>query len=149
MQCERRILYEHETYSLIVSYYYHGRIFSLNAVDLNPNVPKDSMVIPCASAGKESTCDTGDPVPGMGKISWRRERLPTPVFWPGEFHELYSPWGRKESGMTEQDFHFNVPAEENKILVLENPVWLPTLYLDATGFLLVGNLWTKQKEEFL
>ena len=32
---------------------------------------------------------------------WRRERLPTPVFWPGEFHELYSPWGRKESDMTE------------------------------------------------
>ena len=24
---------------------------------------------------------------------WRRERLPTPVFWPGEFHRLYSPWG--------------------------------------------------------
>ena len=21
-----------------------------------------------------------------GKISWRRESLPTPVFWPGEFH---------------------------------------------------------------
>ena len=32
---------------------------------------------------------------------WRRERLPTPIFWPGEFHGLYSPWGRKESGMTE------------------------------------------------
>ena len=30
------------------------------------------------------------------------ERLPTPVFWPGEFHGLYSPWGRKESDMTEQ-----------------------------------------------
>ena len=28
---------------------------------------------------------------------WRRERLPTPVFWPGEFHGLYSPWGCKES----------------------------------------------------
>ena len=27
---------------------------------------------------------------------WRRERLPTPVFRPGEFHGLYSPWGRKE-----------------------------------------------------
>ena len=24
-------------------------------------------------------------------------RLPTPVFWPGEFHGLYSPWGHKES----------------------------------------------------
>ena len=26
----------------------------------------------------------------------------TPVFWPGEFHGLYSPWGRKESDRTEQ-----------------------------------------------
>ena len=24
-----------------------------------------------------------------------------PVFWPGEFHGLYSPWGRKESDTTE------------------------------------------------
>ena len=34
----------------------------------------------------------------VGKIPWRRERLPTPVFWPGEFHGQrslvgYSPWG--------------------------------------------------------
>ena len=33
---------------------------------------------------------------------WRRERLPTPVFWPGEFHGLYSPWCHKESDRTEQ-----------------------------------------------
>ena len=33
--------------------------------------------------------------PWVGKISWTRERLPTPVFWPGEFHGLCSPWGRK------------------------------------------------------
>ena len=32
----------------------------------------------------------------VGKIPWRRERLPTPVFWPGEFHGLYSPWSHKE-----------------------------------------------------
>ena len=38
----------------------------------------------------------------IGKIPWRRERLPTPEFWPGEFHGLYSPWGCKESDMTEQ-----------------------------------------------
>ena len=37
-----------------------------------------------------------------GKIPWRRERLPTPVFWPGEFHGLYNPWGHKESDTTEQ-----------------------------------------------
>ena len=27
----------------------------------------------------------------VGKIPWRSERLPTPVFWPEEFHGLYSP----------------------------------------------------------
>ena len=36
----------------------------------------------------------------FGKIPWRRKRLPTPVFWPGEFHGLYSPWGLKELDMT-------------------------------------------------
>ena len=35
------------------------------------------------------------------KIPWRRERLPTPVIWPG----LYSPWARKESDTTER-LHF-------------------------------------------
>ena len=34
-------------------------------------------------------------------MPWRRESLPTPVFWPGEFHGLYSLWGRKESDRTE------------------------------------------------
>ena len=40
--------------------------------------------------------------PWVGKSPWRRERLPTPVFWPGEFHGLYSPWGHKESDVTER-----------------------------------------------
>ena len=40
--------------------------------------------------------------PWVGKIPWRRERLPTPVFWPGEFQRLYSPYGRKELDTTER-----------------------------------------------
>ena len=36
--------------------------------------------------------------PWVGKIPWRRGRLPTPVFWPGEFHGLYSPWGSQRVG---------------------------------------------------
>ena len=40
--------------------------------------------------------------PWVGKIPWRRGRLPTPVFWPTEFHGLYSPWGHKELDRTEQ-----------------------------------------------
>ena len=34
--------------------------------------------------------------PWVGRICWRRERLPTPVFWPGELNGLYSPRGCKE-----------------------------------------------------
>ena len=37
----------------------------------------------------------------VGKIPWRRERLPTPIFWPGEFQGVYSPWGSEESDRTE------------------------------------------------
>ena len=44
--------------------------------------------------------------PWVGKISWRREWLPTPVFLPGELHAQrsllgYSPWNHKESDTTE------------------------------------------------
>ena len=40
--------------------------------------------------------------PWVGKICWRRERLPTPVLWPGESHRLYSPRGHKELDRTER-----------------------------------------------
>ena len=40
--------------------------------------------------------------PWVGKIPWRRGWLPTPVFWPGESHGLYSPWDCKELDRTEQ-----------------------------------------------
>ena len=45
---------------------------------------------PCGLAGKESACNTGDLglIPGLGRSP--EERLPTPVFWPGEFHGLGS-----------------------------------------------------------
>ena len=44
--------------------------------------------------------------PWVRKILWRRKWQPTPVFLPREFHGQrslvgYSPWGRKESDITE------------------------------------------------
>ena len=39
--------------------------------------------------------------PWVWKISWRRERLPTLVVWPGEFHGMYSSRCCQESDMTE------------------------------------------------
>ena len=38
----------------------------------------------------------------IGKIPWRREWQPTPVFWPGEFQGLYSPWDHKGLDTTER-----------------------------------------------
>jgi len=57
--------------------------------------PTHSSVLrlPCGSAAKESACSAGD----LGSI---------PVFWHGEFHGLYSPWGHKESD-TAEEFHFH------------------------------------------
>ena len=41
------------------------------------------MGFPCGSAGKESACNVGDLglIPGLGRFPWKKERLPTPVFW--------------------------------------------------------------------
>ena len=38
----------------------------------------------------------------VGKIPWRRETLPTSVFWPRELHGLHSTRGHKELDTTEQ-----------------------------------------------
>ena len=46
------------------------------------------ITTPSSSDGKESACKAGDPgfIFGSGKIPWRREWLPTPVFLPGKFN---------------------------------------------------------------
>ena len=62
-------------------------------------------------SGKEPACQCGRHKrhrfdPWLGKIPWRRVWQHAPVFLPVESHEQrslagYSPWGRKESDMTE------------------------------------------------
>ena len=44
--------------------------------------------------------------------------IPSPVFWPGEFHGPYNPWGHKELDMTEQlSTHSNGDVEiENRLV---------------------------------
>ena len=52
--------------------------------------------------------------PWVGKIPWRREKLPTPVFWPGEFHNCIVHRVAK-SRTRLSDFHFT--SKRNKILL--------------------------------
>ena len=73
-------------------------------------VPK-IMGFPSGSDGKESVCNAEDPglIPGSGRSPGEGNGN-TPVFLPGKFHGLrslagYSPWGTKESDLTEWHTH--------------------------------------------
>ena len=64
------------------------------------------MGFPGGSDGKASACNAGDlgSTPGWGRFP--EEGQPTPVLLPGKSHGWkslvgYSPWGYKESDMTE------------------------------------------------
>ena len=57
--------------------------------------------------------------PWVGKIPWRREWLPSPVFLPGESHGQrslvgYSPRGQRESDMTEKQSTHILKQDEVK-----------------------------------
>ena len=55
----------------------------------NKNMIDQRAGFPCGSAGKDHLnlqCGRPGFDTWVGKIPWRRERLPTQVFWPGEFH---------------------------------------------------------------
>ena len=62
------------------------------------------MGFPDSSVSKESACNEEDLglIAGLGRSLGEGNKLPTPVFWPGEFHGLYSPWDHKESDTTER-----------------------------------------------
>ena len=67
------------------------------------------------SVSKESAHNVEDPgsTPGPGRCPWRRKWQPTPVFLPEEFYGWrslvgYSPWGHKESDMTETLTHSSI-----------------------------------------
>ena len=65
------------------------------------------MGFPGGSDSKASACNAGTWVQSLGQEDpWRRKWQPTVVLLPGQSHRQrrlmgYSPWGHKESYMTE------------------------------------------------
>ena len=73
------------------------------------------------------------------KILWRRAWQPTPVFLPGESHGQrslvgYSPWGHKESDMTEATWHHTHKCFPNPVKVFCTVYRPSTLTHDAASF---------------
>ena len=56
---------------------------------------------PDSSVGKESTCNVGDPslIPGLGRSPGEGKGYP--LQYSGLENSMDSPWGHKESDMTE------------------------------------------------
>ena len=78
----------------------------INNRSLFCTVPK-SGGLPWGSASKESACNVGalGSIPGLGRSPGGGKGLPTPVFWPGEFH------GIAKSRTRLSDFHFHWSLE--------------------------------------
>ena len=81
-----------------------------NATDL---ICSSLVDFPGDSDGEVSVCNAGDLglIPELERFPWRRKWQPPPVLLPGKPHGQrslvgYSPWGHKESDMTER-FHFH------------------------------------------
>ena len=71
---------------------------------MQPNIYLFKGGLPWWLSGKESTCSVGDlgSIPGLRIFPGEGKGYRTPVLWPGGFHGLYSPWGRKESDTIER-----------------------------------------------
>ena len=65
-------------------------------------------------------------------MPWRRERLSTPLFFPGEFHGQrnlagYSPWGLKESDNDQVTNYTTTTTQlkQQKFIFHVNESWKP------------------------
>ena len=85
--------------------------------DSLPAEPPGSSASPACKCGRYKTCRFD---PWVRKTPWRRKWQPTPVFFPGEsFGQRslvgYTPWGRKESDITEHTTHKLVSGNLTKL----------------------------------
>ena len=108
-----------------------------------------SLGFPGGSAGKESALNAGDlcSIPGLGR-SLERGPLPTPVFWPGEFHGLYGPWGSQRVGhdwvtFTSINstwiiliFHFHTEKYSNfcSVITEQYLIWKPGKWMHTSAY---------------
>ena len=75
-------------------------------------------------------------------MPWRKEKQPTPVFWPGEFHGLYGPWGCKELDTTVQLSLSFTSSKKNAVFLEKRGRLLPPRGSRHLSFGLLLRQWT-------
>ena len=98
---------------------------------------------PGGASGKEPTCQCRRHKrrgfnPWVRKIPWRRAWQPTPIFLPEESNGQrslvgYSPWGRKESDMTERYNSNLFTGEQWHLMNMVQPIYFPPLQEEKVG----------------
>ena len=87
----------------------------------------------------------------IGRVAWKhtpylfsllficwRDRPPTLVFWPREFHGLYSPWGHKESDTTEQVLlHFTSLSLDT--LIFQKSYCIPRAFRNSLNSIFIAH----------
>ena len=93
--------------------------------------------------------------PWVGKIPWKRKQQPIPIFLPGESHGQrslvgYSPWGHKESDMTEHTHDTPgldltcAQARPAAPTLVSGPLWVALLSCDSPVLPVLYSLYSHQ-----
>ena len=75
--------------------------------------------------------------PWVGKIPWRRERLPTPVFWPGEFHGEVHGVAKSWTRLSDISLHTSRLLDQlihSKLQVVSSPSWIILYYFTCQKY---------------
>ena len=98
-----------ENFKALLRYEAFCHVITLEKIDLAYNW---CLGFPCGTVVKNPPANVGDmgSVPGSGRSP--EKGTATPVFLPGKFHGQrsltgYSPWGHKESDMTEYRYIYS------------------------------------------
>ena len=140
LSCQRRNVFQKGFFSLFVTLYLIKGWMIYNVMLISPVQKSDSVLythmhthiythilwFPCGSDSKKFVCSAGDLVRWVGKIHWRREWQPTPVFLPREFHRERSlkgcsPWVCKR-------VRHNWATNTHILLKYSFPLWFITGY---------------------
>ena len=99
-----------------------ARVWKKVTCSIRNSIRKVSISLTCGSDGKEFACNAEDPgsIPGSGTFPWRKEWLPTPVFFFFSF--IFISW-RLINSQHFSGFQYSCPGN-----AMDRKAWQITLH---------------------